>query len=61
MFAGQIGLGCSYAFTENISADIGYRFLTMDNGNVSGIADAMKLNSKDNYVHQFMMGLRVTF
>lgn len=61
VFAGQIGLGCSYAFTENISADIGYRFLTMDNGNVSGIADAMKLNSKDNYVHQFMMGLRVTF
>ena len=61
VFAGQIGLGCSYAFTENISADIGYRFLTMDNGNVSGIANAMKLNAKDNYVHQFMMGLRVTF
>ncbi|HJD97854.1 outer membrane protein [Mailhella massiliensis] len=61
VFAGQIGLGCSYAFTENISADIGYRFLTMDNGNVSGIAHEMKLNSKDNYVHQFMLGLRVTF
>ena len=61
VFAGQIGLGCSYAFTENVSADIGYRFLTMDNGNVSGIARDMRLNSKDNYVHQFMMGLRVTF
>lgn len=61
VFAGQIGLGCSYAFTENISADLGYRFLMMDNGDVSGIADSMKLKSKDNYVHQFMMGLRVTF
>ena len=61
VFAGQIGLGCSYAFTENISADIGYRFLTMDNGDVSGIAHDFRMNSKDNYVHQFMMGLRVTF
>ena len=61
------GLGMAFLKTEGdvnhtgISADIGYRFLTMDNGDVSGIADAMKLNAKDNYVHQFMTGLRVTF
>ncbi|WP_294489165.1 outer membrane beta-barrel protein [uncultured Mailhella sp.] len=61
VFAGQVGLGCSYAFTDNLSADIGYRFLMMDNGNVTGIVDGMNLKSKDNYVHQFMMGLRVTF
>lgn len=61
VFAGQVGLGCSYAFTDNISADLGYRFLMMDNGSVTGIVDDMKLKSKDNYVHQFMLGLRVTF
>ena len=61
VFAGQVGLGCSYAFTENVSADLGYRFLMLDNGNVSGVIDGMNLKSKDNYVHQFMLGLRVTF
>ncbi len=61
VFAGQVGLGCSYAFTENIAADLGYRFLMMDNGSAFNLADNVRLKAKDNYVHQFMLGLRVTF
>ena len=60
VFAGQVGLGVSYAFTDNIAADLGYRFLMMDNGSAVHLADNVSLKSKDNYVHQFMLGLRVT-
>lgn len=59
VFAGQVGLGFSYAFTESVSADFGYRFLMMDGGDAR--KDPLTLKSKDNYVHQFMLGLRVTF
>ena len=45
----------------NIAADLGYRFLMMDNGSAVHLADNVSLKSKDNYVHQFMLGLRVTF
>ncbi len=57
--AGQVGLGCSYAFTENISADFGYRLLMMGDGDVEKYG--LRLNSEENYAHQFMLGLRVTF
>lgn len=57
--AGQIGLGCSYAFTDSISADLGYRYLMIDDGEVEDYG--MKLRSSENHVHQFMLGLRVTF
>ena len=59
VFAGQIGVGCSYAFNDTVAVDLGYRFLMMGNGEVeySGI----KLYSKENYAHQIMLGLRVTF
>lgn len=60
VFAGQVGLGISYAFTDNISADLGYRFLMMDSGDTF-FYNGTKLEAKDNYVHQFMLGLRVTF
>lgn len=59
VFAGQLGLGCSYAFNDYISADIGYRFLMMDSAKAT--SDFVKLKSKDLYAHQFMLGLRVTF
>ena len=59
VFTGQIGLGCSYAFTENISADFGWRFLMMGDGNVEKYG--VRLDSEENYAHQFMLGLRVTF
>lgn len=59
VFAGQAGLGCSYAFTETISVDFGYRFLMMGDGDVEKYG--VKLDSRENYAHQFMLGLRVTF
>ena len=59
VFAGQVGLGCSYAFTDNIAADLGYRFLMMDDGDASISGISMK--SKDMYAHQLTLGLRVTF
>lgn len=57
--AGQVGLGCSYAFTENISADFGYRFLMMGDGDAEKYG--VRLDSAENHAHQFMLGLRVTF
>ena len=59
VFAGQVGLGCSYAFNEYLSADLGYRFLMMDNAEAETAGITMK--SKDLYAHQFMLGLRMTF
>lgn len=59
VFAGQVGLGCSYAFTDNISADLGYRFLMMGDGDADIYGISMK--SKDLYAHQITMGVRVTF
>ena len=59
VFAGQVGLGFSYAFTESVSADFGYRFLMLDEGNAR--KDPLTLRSKENRFHQVMLGLRVTF
>ena len=59
VFAGQIGLGCSYAITDSISADFGYRFLMMDHG--EAVRENFELQSKENRIHQVMLGLRVTF
>ena len=59
VFAGQAGLGVSYAFSESVSADLGYRFLLTGDGDSR--RDIVTLKAKDNYVHQFMLGLRVTF
>ncbi len=35
VFAGQFGLGCTYAFNDIVSADLSYRFLMMGDGKVS--------------------------
>lgn len=59
VFAGQVGLGCSYAFTDNIAADFGYRFLMMGDAKASN--PGMSMKSKDMYAHQLTLGLRVTF
>jgi opacity protein-like surface antigen len=59
VFAGQLGFGCSYAFNDYISADLGYRFLFMGDGETE--YQGHKMESLDNYAHQFMLGLRVTF
>lgn len=57
--AGQLGLGCSYAFSKNVSVDIGYRFVIMRNTDAS--CDSIRLNLQKNYMHQAMLGLRITF
>ena len=59
VFAGQVGLGFSYAFTESVSADFGYRFLMLDDGDARHTP--LTQYSKENRVHQVMLGLRVTF
>ena len=59
VFAGQVGLGCSYAFTDNFAADFGYRFLMM--GDAEAGNSGINMKSKDLYAHQLTMGLRVTF
>ena len=59
VFAGQVGFGCSYAFNENVSVDLGYRFLMIGDGKVSAFDTTVK--SKNLYAHQFMLGARVTF
>ena len=60
VFAAQIGVGCSYAITENIAADLGYRFLAVGDGEIE-VQGVKVLESQDNYAHQFMLGVRVTF
>lgn len=57
--AGQLGLGCSYAFSRNVSMDIGYRFVIMRNTDAS--CGSIRLNLQKNYMHQAMLGLRITF
>ena len=57
--AGQLGLGCAYAFNRNVSVDIGYRFVIMRNADAS--CDSIRLNFQKNYMHQAMLGLRITF
>lgn len=59
-FAWNLGLGCSYAFTDTISADLGYRFASFNNGK-TGETQGAWLKSKNNYMHQFMLGARFTF
>jgi len=57
--AGQIGLGCAYAFNDTFSVDLGYRFLAIGDGEVE--YEGIKLESKDIYAHQIMLGVRMTF
>ena len=57
--AGQAGLGCAYAFNEHVSVDMGYRFVLM--GDTDAVCDAVRLELRRNYMHQVMLGLRVTF
>lgn len=56
--AGQAGIGCSYAFTRHVLLDMGYRFVLMGNTDTSW--DAVRLELQRNYMHQIMLGLRVT-
>lgn len=61
-FAWNVGLGCSYAFNENFSADVAYRFVGMGASEASTTFAGVKIKT-DNapYANEFMLGLRMTF
>lgn len=63
VFAWNVGLGASYAFTENISADLAYRFVGLGENEVSTWSnggDKIKLTTHP-YANEFSLGLRFTF
>jgi len=57
-FAWNVGAGLSYAFTENVSADLGYRFIGAGNREVS--AGGAKVSSAP-YINEFYLGARFSF
>ncbi|MCL2123701.1 MAG: outer membrane beta-barrel protein [Desulfovibrionaceae bacterium] len=57
-FAWNVGAGLSYAFTENIAADLGYRFIGAGNREIS--AAGAKLSSAP-YINEFYLGARFSF
>lgn len=57
--AAQVGLGCSYFFTPNISADLGYRYLF--SGDSETGYNGYSLRAESLSMHQFSLGLRITF
>lgn len=59
LFAGQVGLGCSYFFTSNISADLGYRYLFTGDGETG--YGGYNLKSDSLGMHQISLGLRISF
>ena len=67
VFAGELGLGLSYAVTDAVAVDLGYRFLLMSDGfargHLSGGNDSIRANLETdrNFAHMVSLGLRVTF
>ena len=62
VFAWNLGAGCSYAFTENLSADLAYRFVGLGYTDVSKRADDNKVSiGSAPYANEFSLGLRFTF
>ena len=61
-FAWNAGAGIAYAFTENVSADLGYRFIGTGYNETKFTAggDRMKLGSSP-YINEFYLGARFTF
>ena len=57
--AAQVGFGCSYFFTPNISADLGYRYLFTGDGETGYGGYNLKADSLR--MHQISLGLRLTF
>lgn len=58
VFAWNVGAGCSYAFSENISADLGYRYLGLGENKVKFLGEDIKTAHN---AHEFSLGLRFTF
>jgi len=63
VFAWNIGAGCSYAFTENFSLDLAYRFVGLGYNEVSASViggEKVKIGTSP-YAHEFSLGARFTF
>lgn len=75
-FAWQVGAGCSYALTDNIALDLGYRFMSLGSADsysipltdVNGatnnnivISANGRAEAKNIYMHQIALGLRISF
>ena len=58
VFAWNVGAGCAYAFTDNISADLAYRYVGLGENNVKW--EGLKLDTTGG-AHEFSLGLRFTF
>lgn len=62
VFAWNAGAGCSYAFTENFSADLAYRFVGLGYTEFSKRVDDEKVSlGNAPYANEFSLGLRYTF
>lgn len=57
-FAWQIGAGFSYAVTNDVSLDAGYRYT--DSGDISGQSEDEKIKF-DSSSHEFLLGARYMF
>jgi opacity protein-like surface antigen len=57
-FAWNIGAGVAYSFTQNIALDFNYRYVNAGEGrvDVAGIR-----SDSDIFLHEFLLGLRLTF
>ena len=61
-FAWNLGAGVAYAFTENISADLGYRFIHTGHTELKwGTGDDRGKLGSSPYIHEFYLGARFTF
>ena len=65
-FAWNVGAGLSYAFTENVAADLGYRFIATGYNEVKESLNNPPYNAtfkigSPPYIHEFYLGARFTF
>ena len=69
-FAWNIGAGVAYAFTDMISLDLAYRFVSPGKGKTKkdisyvydpDFHDRNQWKTSELYIHQFMLGVRFTF
>jgi len=58
-FAWNVGAGVSYAFTENVAADLGYRFIGTGYRDIK--IKGIKTYGSAPYIHEFYLGARFTF
>ncbi|MDR0815924.1 MAG: outer membrane beta-barrel protein [Desulfovibrio sp.] len=62
VFAWNAGLGCSYAFSENVSADLAYRFVGLGYHETSeNVYETDIKAGMSPYANEVSLGLRFTF